>query len=126
MKNTEKLYESFGELLYVMAMADGGIQASELAVITEQLARHPWGEDIQWSFNYEVKKQRDLELLYDRVISYCEDHGPDKEYDFLIKLLDDVAAANEGVEEEEQAVVDGFVNDLTKKFKEDIDRIQNG
>ncbi len=126
MKNTEKLYESFGELLYVVAMADGEIQASELAVITSKLVDHPWGADIQWSFNYEVKKQRDLDMLYDRVISYCEDHGPEKEYVFMIELMEDVAAASgESADADEREKMDGFVNDLTEKFKNDIDRIQH-
>lgn len=125
MQNTEKLYESFGELLYVVAMADGEIQASELAVITSKLIDHPWGADIQWSFNYEVKKQRDLDMLYDRVISYCEDHGPEKEYAFMIELMEEVAAASGGVDANEQKTMDGFVNELTEKFKADIDRIQN-
>ncbi len=125
MKNTEKLYESFGELLYVVAMADGEIQASELAVITSRLVDHPWGADIQWSFNYEVKKERDLDMLYDRVISYCEDHGPEKEYAFMIELMDEVAAVSGGIDASEQERMDGFVNELTEKFKKDLDRIQN-
>ncbi|MFT4666343.1 MAG: hypothetical protein ACI8YQ_001758 [Polaribacter sp.] len=125
MKNTEKLYESFGELLYVVAMADGEIQASELAVITSKLIDHPWGADIQWSFNYEVKKQRDVDMLYDRVISYCEDHGPEKEYVFMIELMEEVAAASGGVDADEREKMDGFVNDLTERFKNDLGRIQN-
>jgi tellurite resistance protein len=125
MKNTEKLYEAFGELLYVVAMADGEIQASELAVILGKLNDHPWGADIEWSFNYEIKKQRDLDMLYDRVISYCEDHGPDEEYVFLMELLEDVAAASGGVDADEKEVMDSFVYELTERFKRDIDRIQN-
>jgi len=125
MKNTEKLYEAFGELLYVVAMADGEIQASELAVITSKLVDHPWGADIQWSFNYEIKKQRDVDILYERVISYCKDHGPEKEYNFMIELMEEVAKASSGVDADEQERMDRFVNDLLEKFKEDIDQIQN-
>ncbi|MFK7937096.1 MAG: TerB family tellurite resistance protein [Saprospiraceae bacterium] len=124
MKNTEKLYESFGELLYVMAMADGEIQSSELQVVKAKLASHPWGKDIAWSFNYEVKKQRDVELLYDRVIAYCEEHGPDAEYAFLLETLEEVATANQGVEASEQAVMDGFKRDLIQRFKADLEKIQ--
>lgn len=125
MKNTEKLYEAFGELLYVVAMADGEIQASELAIITSKLVDHPWGADIQWSFNYEMKKQRDLDLLYDRVISYCKDHGPEKEYNFLIELMEEVAAASGGIDANEEKHMKGFVSELTEQFKEDIAKIQN-
>jgi uncharacterized tellurite resistance protein B-like protein len=125
MKNTEKLYEAFGELLYVVAMADGEIQASEFAAILSKLNEHPWGVDIEWSFNYEIKKHRDLDMLYDRVISYCEDHGPEPEYVFLIELLEAVATASGGIDANEQKVMDSFVHELTERFKKDIDRIQN-
>ena len=123
MKSTDKLYESFGELIYVIAMADGAIQQEELDVIKEKLKNHPWGEDIQWSFNYEVKKENDIEDLYKKVINYCEMHGPDEEYQFLLELVEEVAAASAGVDKDEQAVMDNFVKDLTNKFRTDIERI---
>lgn len=123
MQNTSKLYEAFGELLYVVAMADGKIQEEEIEVMKQKLADHPWGEDIQWSFDYEVRKGNDLDDLYKKVINYCEMHGPEKEYQFLIDLMEEVAKANAGVDAEEQAVMDNFVRNLTNKFKADIERI---
>lgn len=123
MRNTEKLYESFGELLYVMAMADGKIQSAELNVIKNKLANHPWGKDIKWSFDYEVKKQRNVDLLYNRVIAYCEEHGPDKEYAFLLNTLDEVATASNGMDSNEQVIIDDFKRDLIKRFKSDLERI---
>ncbi len=123
MKDTDKLIEAFGELLYVVAMADGNIQKEELAAIESKLAHHKWGEDIKWSFDYEVKKNRSVEDLYKKVITYCEMHGPDPEYQFLMELVEDIAQASDGVDTQEQAVMDNFVLDLTTQFKKDIDRI---
>ena len=123
MRNTDKLYEAFGELIYVVAMADGEIQPEELQVIEKRLAAHPWGEDIKWSFDYEVKKNRDLDDLYKKVVYYCEEHGPDEEYAFLMEVLEEGAAAHAGTSETEQAVSDNFVKDLTEKFKADLERI---
>ncbi len=123
MKNTHKLFEAFGELLYVVAMADGVIQKEELAVIEERLSNHKWGKDIKWSFDYEVSKENSLEFLYKKVVAYCEDHGPDEEYDFLVELLNEVAKSSNGIEKEEKEKIEGFVNDLTQKFREDLDRI---
>ena len=124
MKSITKLYEAFGELLYVVAMADGQIQAEELQAIKQKLADHPWGEDIQWSFDYEVKKDnQDLEELYKKVISYCEMHGPEPEYQFLLDLVKEVAEANAGIDTKEQQIMDNFVADLTKRFQKDIERI---
>ena len=123
MKNTEKLIEAFGELIYVIAMADGTIQKEELEVIEQKLANHKWGEDIKWSFDYEIKKNRSIEELYDRVITYCEMHGPDAEYQFLMEVIEEVANASNGIEDKEQQVMDDFVRDMTNKFKKDMERI---
>jgi len=123
MKNTEKLIEAFGELIYVVAMADGAIQKEELSVIENKLANHKWGEDIKWSFDYEVKKNTSVEELYKKVITYCEMHGPDPEYQFLLNLVEEVAAATNGIDKDEKEVMDGFVYDLTEKFRSDLGRI---
>ena len=123
MKNTEKLIEAFGELIYVMAMADGAIQKEELEVIENELADHKWREGIKWSFDYEVKKNASIEDLYKKVITYCEMHGPDPEYQFLLRVIDRVAEASEGKATMEKAVMDSFVKDLTNKFRADISHI---
>ena len=120
MKSNEKLIEAFGELLYVLAMADGEIQTEELEVIQKRLEGHPWGKDIRWSFDYEVKNQGDIEDLYQKVISYCEMHGPDPEYQFLLDLLYEVAEASAGVNEDEQKVMNDFTQDLIERFKAKI------
>ena len=125
MKDTDKLIEAFGELIYVVAMADGSIQKDELAVIEQKLATHKWGEDIKWSFDYEVKKKNSIEDLYKKVITYCEMHGPDSEYQFLMEVVEDVAKASDGIDKSEKAVMDDFVTDLTNKFKKDIERINS-
>jgi len=103
MKDTDKLIEAFGELAYVVAMADGAVQEEEIKALKTKLSGHKWGEDIQWSFDYEVKKQRDPEELYKKVMTYCEMHGPDPEYKFLMELLEDIAKASQGIAPDEQA-----------------------
>lgn len=126
MKSIQKLYDAFGELIYVIAMADGEIQASELKAIEKKLANHPWGDAIQWSFNYEINKHRSIEDLYGKVINYCEMHGPEPEYQFLLEVVEEVARASSGIDPDEQKVMDDFVHDLTEKFKQDIERINQG
>ena len=123
MKNTSKLYEVFGELIYVVAMSDGKIQPSEIQALEKKLADHPWGEDIKWSFGYEVKNNNAIDDLYKKVIYYCEEHGPEPEYEFLISTLEEVAHASDGIDATEQQHIDNFITDLLKKFKEDIGRI---
>jgi hypothetical protein len=60
MKSTEKLIDTFGELIYVLAMSDGAIQEEELVVLKNKLKSHKWGEGIQWSFDYEVEKNNSI------------------------------------------------------------------
>jgi len=123
MTSVQKLYDAFGELIYVVAMADGKIQEEEIAVLEEKLANHPFGENIKWSFDYEVKKSNSINDLYRKVISYCEEHGPTEDYVFLLEVMEDVANAHEGKDAKEQEVLDNFVRHLTEKFKTDIARI---
>lgn len=117
------LYETLGELIYVMAMADGAIQEEELAAVKTMLENHAWAKDIQWSFSYEMEKQPNLEDLYKKAITACEMHGPDPEYAYFVKVMEAVAKANDGISEQEKEVMDNFVQDLTARFKSDIDRI---
>ena len=125
MKNTEKLIEAFGEFIYVVAMADGNIQQEELETIKAKLSKHKWGEDIKWSFDYEVKKERSIEELYDKVITYCEMHGPDPEYNFLLEVAEEVANSHNGIDSNEREVIDNFSADLITKFKEALNRINS-
>ena len=123
MTSAQKLYDAFGELIYVIAMVDGAIQKEEVAVLEKRLANHPWGESIKWSFDYQVKKSNSINELYKKVISYCEEHGPTEDYVFLLEVMEEVADAYGGKDEKEQEVLDHFVGHLTNRFKSDIARI---
>ncbi len=123
MGNPEKIYEAFGELLYVVAMADGEIQDSELKVIKEELADYKFGEQVLWSFNYEKEKKNPLEDTYKKVITCCEAHGPEKEYQYLIELLEKMSKASAGMDDNEAKAISSFRADLIKKFREATDRI---
>lgn len=50
MSKKERLYDAFGELLYVIAIADGVIQPEELVELEQIIENHPEGESINWSF----------------------------------------------------------------------------
>jgi tellurite resistance protein len=121
--NQEKLYEAFGELLYVIAMADGFIQEEEITALEKVLESHPWAADIKWSFNYERKKGSSVEDVYAKVIDYCKYRGPHAEYAKMIEVMEVIATASAGVDPEEKEVMDSFVHTLTEKFKNDINLI---
>lgn len=123
MGNPEKIYEAFGELIYVVAMADGEIQPEELKVLDEELEQYEYGEQVKWSFNYEKGKQNPVEDTYKKVITYCESHGPDKEYQWLINLLEKMSKASNGMDENEAKTISSFRADLIEKFIAAIDKI---
>lgn len=120
MKDKEKLYETLGELLYAVAIADGVVQSSEIDRLTEIMAHHPWGEQVQWSFNYELEKQRNFKDVYDKAMGYCHSYGPAPEYDEFIELLTLIADASEGIDRHEELVISNFSKHLIQRFKEDL------
>lgn len=119
----EKLYDSFGELVYVIAMADGIIQQEETDTLHKLLVGHPWACEIEWSFNYEKSHHSDIDYLYNKVLDICYQNGPDPEYQNLLEILEAVAAASDGVDIREKAVINKFTSDLIVKFKNDLAKI---
>ena len=123
MDNKTYLYDAFGELIFLVAMADGVIQPEETAALDKILANHPWAAEIKWSFNCEASKNNDLEDIYKKVIMACHDNGPDPEFQFMQEVMEAVAAASAGVDEKEDAKIKGFIQDLTARFRADIEKM---
>ncbi|WP_103864901.1 MULTISPECIES: permease [Aquimarina] len=124
MVSKDRLYQTFGELFYVLAMRDGVIQKEEVEILEQILKGHPSGAEIKWSFDYESKNQNDIETLYKKVIEVFSDNGPDKEYDFVLYALAKIAEASEGMSDKEEEMVTGFSKELLERFKKDIERIK--
>ncbi len=124
MVSRERLYQTFGELLYVLAMSDGVIQKEEFETLEEILKGHPKGKEIKWSFEYESAHQNDIETLYKKVIEVFSDNGPDHEYDFMIYALTKIAEASKGTNAKEKKVITNFSNDLLERFVKDIEKIK--
>lgn len=119
----EKLYEAFGELLYVIAMADGFIDDKEISALERVLADNPWAADIKWSFDYERKKQNSPEAAYQKVLDYCQHIGPKAAYKDMLEVMYAIAKASEGVSEAEQKIMDNFSHTLTERFKKDLENL---
>jgi uncharacterized tellurite resistance protein B-like protein len=119
----DRIYDAFGELAYLVAKADGLIQPEEVEALEAILGKHPKGKTIKWSFDYERRKHNDPEETYQKVLECCRENGPDPEYLFLIEMLEEIARASAGLDPKEKAVIEGFTNDLTERFKNDIESI---
>jgi tellurite resistance protein len=123
MDNKTYLYDAFGELIYLIAMTDGGVQTEERAALERILGNHSWAKEIIWSFDYEASKNNNLEDVYKKVISACHHNGPDPEFQFMVEVMEAVAAASKGKEAAEEEQINGFVKDLTERFKRDIEKL---
>lgn len=107
-----QLHDAFGELLYAIAMVDGEIQLEEIEKIEEHLANHEAAEAIKWSFKYEVGKQKTVLEAYKKAIDICKHYGKSEDYPFLLTMLKDVAAASDGLDENERAMIAQIEKDL--------------
>lgn len=114
--NKERLYDAFGELIYALAMADGLIQPEEIQALDTILQGHPWASQIKWSFDYESNKKLDLKDVYKKALDTFTEHGQDKEYTYLIDILQKVAKASDGINEAEQQMIERFQKDLNTNF----------
>ena len=124
MVSKHRLYQTFGELLYVVAMSDGVIQKEEVETLDEILKAHPKSKEIQWSFFYEQGQNNNIEMLYKNVIEVFTDNGPDEEYDFIVFALEKLAEASDGISKEENKIIKNFSKELLARFKSDIENIQ--
>jgi len=122
----EKLYETLGELIYVIAQADGIIQDEEITILDEILAAHPWASTIKWSFDYEMNRDNnDVEDVYKKVLDACHSYGPTPEYDEFIEVMNAVASASDGIDEHEQEMIGNFSKDLIERFIKDTDQLRS-
>jgi len=121
MVSKTKLYDAFGELIYAIAIADGMIQQEELDSLETILKGHPWAKEIQWSFDYEHRKQHNLMETYNKAVETLKDHGPSEEYVYLIEVLGEVAAASNGFEKKEGMLISNFQKLLKAHFKDTME-----
>lgn len=124
MTEKEKLYETLGELLFVVAKADGVVQAEEREAFQALLKGHAWAEEIEWSFNFEEANASDIDDLYQKVINVCHRIGPSPEYNEFIKAMKKIATASDGIDEKESAIVSSFSKDLISRFQNDIEKLK--
>ena len=121
MTDKEKLYDAFGELIYAIAKADGEIQPEEIEALKSVLENNQGAKEINWSFNYEVSKNHSIDKAYSKAINICKEYGPSKEYIELINTMEKVAQASNGIDMNEQNLIDNLKKDLTNRFKQDLE-----
>lgn len=123
MSAKDRLYDALGEIAYAIAKTDGLIDNDEISKLTDILENHKWASNIKWSFNYEWLRDEDAELIYQKAMTRCKDYGPSEEYIEFIDLMNQIAGASNGVDSNEQKMINSFSVDLIKQFQSDIDKM---
>jgi hypothetical protein len=123
MRDNERLYDTLGELLYVVAMADGIIQQEEIDTLNKILEGHAWAKEIKWSFNYESVKKSDIDDIYNKVIHFCHGYGPSIVYPEFIESMKTLAMSSNGIDSDEDRVISSFSKDLIARLQADLDKI---
>lgn len=121
MTDQEKLYETLGELLYAVAMAGGVIQKEEEEALEKLLHNHGWAHEVSWSFQYEQSRNTGVQEAYKKAISFYQHHGPSPIYQEFIDAMSIVAAAANGTDQKEEALIHSFSKDLISRFQRELD-----
>ncbi len=117
MIDKEKLFEAFGELIYAVAKTDGDVQQEEVEKIKSLFKYRKGGEEVVWSFNYENKHNNTVKDAYERALEAMIAHGAYDGYSELIHILNEVAKASSGIDEQERLLISRFEDDLVKGLK---------
>ncbi len=111
-----RLHDAFGELIYCVAIADGLIDEQESEKLKELLQDHPWGAAVQWSFDYEKKKQHSIKDTYAKALDTLKENGPHPEYASLVSIMEQIAEASNGVDRTEGRVITNMQQSLRSHF----------
>jgi tellurite resistance protein len=123
MRKEEKIYEVLGEMLYVVAMADGVIQVEEKDALQKFFGNHSQGEDVVWSFEYEESHKSSIDDVYNKVIDYCHNYGSSPVYVEFITAMQTIAEAANGIDDNESKIINSFSNDLLERFQKDAEKL---
>ncbi len=124
MTQKERLYDKFGELLYVIAHADGIIDRAEKDALLDLLKEHEWAKEIKWSFDYASDNNWDVEKTYQSVIFFCHEYGPAPEYTEFISSMKTIADAVKSTNDSEDKYINSFSKDLIERFQKDLDELK--
>lgn len=86
MNEIEHFYTLFGAFVYKITTTDGSLDNEKEKQIAQKIVNHPYGEAIKTAFDNE--NTNSVEDLYEKVIAFCKEKGPNREYEFLIDVLE--------------------------------------
>lgn len=117
MNSKEQLYDSFAELIFSVAMADGVIDEEEIAEIKRLTGNHPLGQKIETLIKESTKEDDEISIVqtYKATLSLCKSIGPDSEYEFLIGVLEDFSKISKTADSDDdlnEVIISGLKEQL--------------
>jgi len=109
-----QLYNAFARLIYAVTMADGIVQKEEMDVIRKVVGEHPMMGYIDNYFRIGDRKISIIKAYYE-VLTFIQENKPDPEFSFLLKILEELSKLSEGVHEDDENLMEEFIEDLRAK-----------
>ena len=110
MISKNKFYDAIGELIYAMNTA---APPKAIEALKKTVDGHDWADEIQWSFKYELNKQKNRMDVYRQAFDTFKSHGPDREYKYLIEMLNDFEYYTGTIgRHQTDSIKNQFINDL--------------
>lgn len=89
----ERLYRYFVELIFAITQESKKIDEVALKEIFKKVQKHPWGHMLDFRKSYGRNSGKEVEYRFRKLLAACENKGANREYEFLVQILDQVANA---------------------------------
>lgn len=100
----ERLYQHFVELIFALIKEVRKVDQAAVDNTFEKIKAHRWGSKLDFRKSYGRNSDKDLEYRFRVLVAACENKGPDREYEYLIQLLKEIAdAVTAGKKKKEKA-----------------------
>ncbi|MBX2842355.1 MAG: hypothetical protein KTR26_11320 [Flammeovirgaceae bacterium] len=119
MVNKEKIYESFGELIFAVLRIDGIVRKEQKEKIELILNKFEFGDQVLWSFTYENNHKKKWEEIENNSLEHFLEFGPSKDYQIFFDIFEEMENEKykligiKGVK-----MINRFKNKLRLKFSE--------
>ncbi|WP_109830000.1 hypothetical protein [Reichenbachiella versicolor] len=107
-KPSKEVLNVFGKILYSLAMADGEIQDSELAVLKKIVSKNEWAKEIEFSFTEAMELNMDPHISFLKNMRVFRSKEMDEHIPFFIELMEKIAESHNGIFPAELSMIQEF------------------
>lgn len=104
-KPDEITLKVFGNILYALAMADGGVQREELDELQKIVDEDEWAKEIQLSFDAAQHMDMDPQIMFFKNMRIFQTLRTDEHMPYFLNLMQRMAEAYNGIVPEEHDLI---------------------